>query len=445
MSDSINNPRNGCALHGGIQTVAEIGGAVPVIHANAGCGVINYLANKASGQSGAYYSGLNIPGTIAQERHVVFGGASRLREQIKNTIKVVDGELYVILNSCVSAMVGDDVDAMTREIVEQGEPVVDTLSAGFSGSSHYGYEHVIADILKSIDKVKNVENDKQQNLINIFGIIPEKDPYWNGNLQEIKRIFSEIGIEANVFFGPVEGVKELVKASKAALSIVFSRWGELPAKVLEEKYQIPYIIENSLPATSLRLEKLILKIKEFVEVEESKVEVYLETQRRKETYFKQHILKNLVEDNLISDVVIVADEADAIRYANIVNDWLGADIKAIVLTDALKKDADHQTDNSEELEKLTANVYISNDSKAIADIVIKNRPEVLIGSSLEREVAENLQIPLLEVSYPIYQKAIFNKSFAGIDGAVAFAEDFISEVKAVQREKKDSLVKVVNA
>ena len=42
MSNVIKNPRNGCALHGALQTVQEIKGAVPVVHANAGCGVVNY-------------------------------------------------------------------------------------------------------------------------------------------------------------------------------------------------------------------------------------------------------------------------------------------------------------------------------------------------------------------------------------------------------------------
>ncbi len=40
MADIIKNPRNGCALHGALQTVQEIDGVVPVVHANAGCGVI---------------------------------------------------------------------------------------------------------------------------------------------------------------------------------------------------------------------------------------------------------------------------------------------------------------------------------------------------------------------------------------------------------------------
>ncbi|CBK74008.1 Nitrogenase molybdenum-iron protein, alpha and beta chains [Butyrivibrio fibrisolvens 16/4] len=88
MSNVIKNPRNGCALHGALQTVQEIEGAVPVVHANAGCGVINYLANKTVGNGASRYSGFATPGTAVQERHVIFGGASRLREQIKILLRL---------------------------------------------------------------------------------------------------------------------------------------------------------------------------------------------------------------------------------------------------------------------------------------------------------------------------------------------------------------------
>ena len=110
-------------------------------------------------------------------------------------------------------MVGDDVDAMTREIVEQHEPVVDTLIAGFNGGAHFGYEHVLADVFKSVYDVRLSETNKNSNLVNIFGIIPEKDPYWQGNIEEIKRILEGVGIKANVFFGVTGGIEDIDNAN----------------------------------------------------------------------------------------------------------------------------------------------------------------------------------------------------------------------------------------
>ena len=115
MQNILKTPRNGCALQGSLQTLQEIKGVIPVIHSTQGCAYQNYLANNCAGFGNSFITTEELPGTNMQERHIIFGGASRLREQIKNTLKVIDGKLYVVLNSCPSAMVGDDVDAMVRE------------------------------------------------------------------------------------------------------------------------------------------------------------------------------------------------------------------------------------------------------------------------------------------------------------------------------------------
>lgn len=445
MSNVIKNPRNGCALHGALQTVQEIEGAVPVVHANAGCGVINYLANKSSGNGAGRYSGFSIPGTAAQERHVIFGGASRLREQIKNTIKVVNGDLYVILNSCESAMVGDDVDAMTREIVEQGEPVVDTLIAGFNGGSHYGYEHVLGDILKTIDGVKKNEKNTDSKLINIFGIVPQKDPYWQGNLEEIKRIFEGVGLKVNLFFGVYGGVENLVNAKNAAASVVFSRWGELPAKLLKERFDIPYISISSLPTNAIDEENLIEKVSEFVEIDQEVRESFLKSEERYQRNYLSRIRDDIFEYDLGKRTLIVGDEEQVIRYGKVFKDVLGARIVGAVLTDALKKDEEHETDNTELLESIAENIYITSDEKDIEDIIKRSRAEVVIGSSLEKKITDKNNVSLLEYSYPIYHRAILNQTTAGVRGQIEVLQGYISTVKDKQVEKKEELKRFVQS
>lgn len=443
MPKVLKNPRNGCGLHGAIQTVEEINGVIPVIHANAGCGVINYLANKASGSANGTFSGLSIPGTAAQERHIIFGGASRLREQIKNTIKVVEGDLYIILNSCESAMVGDDVDAMTREIVEQGEQAVDTLVAGFNGDCHYGYEHVLADILKSLDTVKKVAAKKRDNLVNIFGVLPQKDIFCNGNLSEMKRILNAVGLEVNTFFGPQNGVDELIAASGAAVSISFSRWGELPAKTLKEKYDVPVILRDALPAGAWEVEELISEIGKVIWLDEEKVKSFLEKEKEYQEYYLAKIMEDIVEENVAARIVIVGDEADVLRYGRYACERLGAEVAAVILTDIKKKDEEHITNNRELLEKLAESVFVTQDENEIEDIIRRSRAELLLGSSLEKEIADKLDLAFLEVSYPVYHKTVLNKPYAGVVGAVAFTEDYVTRMKEFRHERKEKLLSFV--
>uniref|UniRef100_I5AWQ3 Nitrogenase molybdenum-iron protein, alpha and beta chains n=1 Tax=Eubacterium cellulosolvens (strain ATCC 43171 / JCM 9499 / 6) TaxID=633697 RepID=I5AWQ3_EUBC6 len=443
MSSVIKNPRNGCALHGALQTVQEIEGVVPVVHANAGCGVINYLANRTIGNGNGRYSGYNVPGTAAQERHVIFGGASRLREQIKNTIKVVKGELYVILNSCESAMVGDDVDAMTREIVEQGEPVVDTLIAGFNGGSHYGYEHVLTDILKSIDGVKRSERETDSKLINIFGIVPEKDPYWQGNLEEIARIFEGVGWKVNLFFGVSGGVGDLIRAKNAAVSVVFSRWGELPAKLLEEKFDIPFVLESSLPVSVRDEVDLIHRVAEYVPVDPALRESFLQREAAYQQYYTLRIRDDIFEYDLGRRTVIVGDEEQVIRYGKIFKEVLGARVVAAVLTDALKKDEEHETDNTELLASIAETVHITSDEKDIEDIIRQSRAEVVVGSTLEANIAKKRNLSLLALSYPVYHHAILNQATAGVRGQIGVLQKYISTVKRNDQQKKEELLRFV--
>src|SRR5512145_1440886 len=138
MSAHLEGSRNSCALHGALQTLSAINGVVPVIHATAGCGVQNYLGGiLASGGAahGGGNGGVDASSNIG-EKHVVFGGGSRLREQLKNTAKVVQGDLYAIVTGCSTEMVGDDIPAMAKEGREQDWPVVYTNTPGFRGDVH---------------------------------------------------------------------------------------------------------------------------------------------------------------------------------------------------------------------------------------------------------------------------------------------------------------------
>src|SRR5512133_1258542 len=136
MGLSLEASRSGCALHGAVYSALAVGGVVPIIHGTSGCGIQAHLGGALrSGWNGSGASGgAALPSSNISEKQVVFGGTSRLREQIKNTVKVLSGELYVVLSGCAAEMVGDDISAMTKEAREQGFPVISISTPGFRGS-----------------------------------------------------------------------------------------------------------------------------------------------------------------------------------------------------------------------------------------------------------------------------------------------------------------------
>ncbi len=444
MKTVVKNPRGGCGLHGALQTVTEIKGAVPIVHSNGGCAVQNYYSNKASAAGVGFLSGSAIPGTAVQERHVIFGGASRLREQIKNTIKVVNADLYIVLNSCESAMVGDDVDAMTREAVEQGEPVIDSLTAGFHGDAHYGYENVLADIFKKLPTVKNPINDKDPRLVNILGIVPKQDIFFKGDLYEIKRILENIGLEVNTFFGSENGVEEFSKASAASLNIVFSKWGEKAADTLESLYGIQSVKLDTIPVGIDKVKEFVGIISESIQIDRERAAEFLDEEEKKFRYFFNLTADSFYEYSLGRYAAVVGDESTVIRTAEFLKTNLGAKIVSAVITDYFPVNDCAVSEKYELLKGIADEIYYSQDSKDIGDIISGSGAEVILGSSLENDAADEICAAKLGISYPLFDTAALNKTYVGINGALTLVEDYITAIRKNNRSRNRRLLEFIN-
>jgi len=244
----IEHSRSGCALLGALATIAAINRVVPVVHSTAGCsiqyqeGIVPFGGSTPSGaQWGAPLSSSNI-----SQKHVVFGGGSRLREQLKNTVKVVSADLFVVLTGCATEMVGDDIRAMTKEGREQGFPVICANTPGFGGSFHRGYQQAIRALIEQLPELQ-VEATPRNSLVNIWGVVPQQDAFWYGHLQQIEALLDESGIVANTLFGGERGLKEWKDIPYAALNVVVSQWGRETAILLEQKYGTPWIEVAGLP------------------------------------------------------------------------------------------------------------------------------------------------------------------------------------------------------
>lgn len=439
MSDIINSPRSGCGLHGAVQTVCAINGAVPIVHSNSGCAVSNYLANRAAGAGTGSVSGYSVPGTDALERHIIFGGASRLREQIKNTLKVMQGELYIVLNSCESAMVGDDIDAMTREAQEQGEPVIDSLVAGFHGDTYYGYENVVADILKNLPRIRHIEKSTKPNLVNIFGIVPGRDVYYRGGLEELSRLLERSGVQANLFFGYENGVEEFAGAQNASLSIAFSKWGLKAAGQLKELYDIPVLSFLTVPTGPEQTEKLLYEVGKSLNIPESAVKTCISREQQYFRYYFDRLLNDIYEEHAGKRIALVGDAASVLSLAGFLADYMGAAVEGVIVTDMAEREFD-ELYNGNELKQSVTEVFFSNDTAEIRSQLQRWEVEILIGSSLEEDAASEKGIPILPVSYPVYHQAVANKSYTGIRGALSLAEDFLTTIKQERRKKTNAAV-----
>jgi nitrogenase molybdenum-iron protein beta chain len=424
MPDSIERSRYGCNLHGALQTLSVIEGVVPIVHSTPGCGIQNYISNSAGGNSAGYLTGYSVPNSNVYEKQVIFGGTSRLREQIKNAVKVIKGDLYVTLSGCEAEMVGDDIISMTQEIVNQGESAIYYKAPGFKGDQHIGYEGVVDALITQLSQLISTIPEKEAGLVNILGIIPKQDLYWQGNLDEIERILGNVNVEVNKLFGYSQTIENWNRVPLAQLNIVVSKWGIKAAEKLKEIYGTPYITVEDIGIGAEEIEEFLWKIGEALGLQKEQIESYLSREKERFTYNLKQITEYYYDYDFQRNAVLVGDESTILRYGRFLTKYFGMEIEAAIITDYTGEEG-KQVPNPI-ISEIAQEVYYERDSRSIDKIISNTQVEIIFGSGLENQIAGKLKIPNFIISYPAYGKVIITKKDLGYEGASNIIEELSS-------------------
>lgn len=439
MPAHLERARNGCALHGALQTFEAIEGVVPVIHSTSGCGVQHYLGGVlGSGSSLPGTAGVPLSSSNVGEKHVIFGGGSRLREQLKNTVKTIRGELYVVVSGCATEMVGDDIPAMTKEGREQGFPVIHATTPGFRGGPHLGYELAVKALIEQLPALQSGEVDALPGLVNIWGVIPQQDLFWQGHLQEIARLLGELGLSANTLFGSGEGVEAWRRIPRAALNLVLSPWGREAARILEEKYAIPWLDLEGLPVGANATGRLLEGVEQRLRVAPQLIEG---VRRREEAAFTRclgRLADHYYNAGFQREFALVGEASLVTGLAEFLVGTLGLLPRLVIITDnppELVREGIFDLLRGY-LDSFAATVVFSEDSGEITELLRASGAELVLGSSLEREAAESLDAPLVEVSFPVTDRLILSQGYAGYRGGITLLEDLGSAILAHNRRTR---------
>jgi len=442
LAQAIENSRNHCAFIGALQTVQAIDGVAPIVHSTAGCAVQQYFGgNKVSGWRGSgYVGGGAAPSSNVIEKQIVFGGSSRLREQIKNTVKVVKAELYTVLSGCATELVGDDIPAMVKEAQEQGFPVIYIAAPGFKGDIHNGYELAVKGIIEQLTHFSSGTRDKISGLVNVLGIIPGQDVFWQGHLLELQSILAKVGLAANTLFGLGQSIKTWQQVPQAELNLVFSPWGVKIAQYLEDKFGTPYLVVDGLPAGVDDTLQLLRKLRIRLPFADEELAAVQRLEEQRWAYYVEQIADVYYEHNLQKEVALVGETSLIPGLAGFLSASFGLIPKVLVMTDPLPESAKAAV--TAKIEQLIADyateVAFEEDQGRINDIIRRNGVELLLASSLEQKIAAELNIPLLPIAFPVTNAVILQKSYIGFKGAITLLEDLSSRIVAWREEGKDA-------
>lgn len=434
MSAVIEAPRHFCAL-GAQQTVLAIERAVPLLHAGPGCGAKLWggLSFCNGFQGAGYLGGSTVPSTNVSEKEAVFGGTDRLEQVIRNALKIMDADLFVVLTGCVPDLVGDDTGQVVRRFQERGHPLVYAETGGFKGNTYQGHELVVQAV---IDQYLAPQTEKIPGLVNVWSVVPYLDPFWSGNLQALKELLAGIGLEANMLFGPGSGgAAAWRKVPAAQFNLVVSPWvGLQTAQHLEAKFGTPYCHYPVLPIGATETGRFLRSVAAFAGIGEAGVEAYIKSQEENFFYYLERAADFLLEFryDLPGRFVTVADSFYTLGVSRFLANDLGLLPGPQFITDEAPEA--HQQPLAAHFGALApdiaAAVHFIPDGgpifQKIRDAHLQH--PLIIGSIWDKDIAAALHGYHVSISLPVTERLVLDRSYIGYRGGLRLTEDIYAAV-----------------
>ena len=255
--------------------------------------------------------------------------------------------------------------------------------------------------------------------------MPYHDPFWSGTLEEIDRILSGLGLKVNTFFTKHQGIEDIKKSSGAALNIIVNPWlFNGPAKKFEQKFGVPSIRIPGLFVGATDTTKFIRQVSEALNLDKKLVDDVIEAE---EDYVYNYLGQSI---GVVSwkRFAVVADANSAVGYTRyLANDYSFTPVLVIVSEPIFRQeDKERIVKEIQDLEYAKPpKVLFLTDQYEINKAIREEENEItlLVGSSNEREIALEKEIQFILGAFPVNERLIFNRTYAGYRGSLTFTED----------------------
>jgi nitrogenase molybdenum-cofactor synthesis protein NifE len=224
----------GCAFDGAKIALQPITDVAHLVHGPIACEG-NSWDNRGAFSSGSklYRTGFT---TDMNETDIVFGGEKHLFKAVREIIARYDPPAVFVYQTCVPAMIGDDIEAVCKAAAEKfGRPVVPINSPGFVGPKNLGNKLAGEALLKHVIGTREPPFTTAYD-INIIG-----EYNLAGELWQVKPLLDELGIRILSCISGDARYEEVAWSHRArAAMMVCSKAMINVARKMEERYAIPF-------------------------------------------------------------------------------------------------------------------------------------------------------------------------------------------------------------
>ncbi|PZA10415.1 nitrogenase iron-molybdenum cofactor biosynthesis protein NifE [Rhodopseudomonas palustris] len=224
----------GCAFDGAKIALQPIVDVAHLVHGPIACEGSSW-DNRGTKSSGSklYRTGFT---TDMGENDVIFGGEKRLFRSIKEIIEKYDPPAVFVYQTCVPAMMGDDIVAVCKVAAEKfGKPCIPIISPGFVGPKNLGNKLAGEAMLDYVIGTQEPEFTTPYD-INIIG-----EYNVAGELWQVKPLLDELGIRILSCLSGDARYHEVAQSHRARVAMMVCSTAMINvARKMEERYGIPY-------------------------------------------------------------------------------------------------------------------------------------------------------------------------------------------------------------
>jgi nitrogenase molybdenum-cofactor synthesis protein NifE len=170
------------------------------------------------------------------EQDIIFGGEKHLYRAIKEIVEKHNPPAVFVYQTCVPAMIGDDIEAVCKAAQKKfGKPVIPINVPGFVGSKNLGNKLAGEALLDYVIGTEEPEFTTPYD-INIIG-----EYNLSGELWQVRPLLDELGIRILATISGDAKYHEVARSHRArAAMMVCSKAMINVARKMEERYGIPF-------------------------------------------------------------------------------------------------------------------------------------------------------------------------------------------------------------
>ncbi len=224
----------GCAFDGAKIALQPVVDVAHLVHGPIACEG-NGWDNRHSASSGSQLYRMGFT-TDINEFDVIYGAEKRLFKSIREIIEKYDPPAVFVYQTCVTALIGDDIEAVCKRAAEKfGKPIIPVNAPGFAGPKNLGNklgaEALLDYVIGTVEPEFTTPYDI--NIIGEYNLV--------GELWQVKPLLEALGIRILSCISGDGRYNEIASAHRAKVNMMVCSKSMINiASKMQQRYGIPY-------------------------------------------------------------------------------------------------------------------------------------------------------------------------------------------------------------